>query len=377
VKRSFGTLLLAGLTTCAGTSAQDEIIGPTDGSQPVAIVNVNVVPMDRERVLQSQTVVIRNRRIVTVAPSGSVTPPSDAVVIDGRGRYLMPGLIDMHVHIRSHELEEYLKAGITTVRNMWGYEELVPIIRDIDAGTLKGPRIFSLTSGFDASPSAVPQTQISDNPAAVAALIDRQFALGFREVKVYQKLSVVAYDSIAAAARRKGMTFAGHLPAQVSLNHALVSGQRSIEHLGGYGVGPQLAGQVAATVQAGAYNCPTLAIITMLTSADFSEGRRTIVAALAAGGARLLVGTDSGIDRTLAGKSIYDELDLFVRAGLTPFQALLGATRTAAEYLGQSQNFGIIAEGMEADLILLGSDPLKDVGAVRGIVAVFQDGRIL
>jgi imidazolonepropionase-like amidohydrolase len=91
----------------------------------------------------------------------------------------------------------------------------------------------------------------------------------------------------------------------------------------------------------------------------------------------LLVGTDSGIGRTLPGVSIYDELELFVASGLSPYDALLGATRTAAEYLGESGNLGTIAAGKKADMILLRSNPLSDVRAVRGVQAVIQRGRVL
>jgi len=226
--------ILATVTSCSTVVVDDAttITGDHDASS-IAIVNVNVVPMDQERVIQSQTVLIDNGRITAIGPASSTQVPTGALRIDAKGKYLLPGLIDMHVHIRSSELDKYLPAGITSVRNMWGYDELVPIMRDIDSKTRKGPRIFSLTAGFDASPPQWPQTQISDDPAAIPALIDRQYNLGFREIKVYQKLSRAAYDTIVAVAQRKGMTFAGHMPPLVGLDHVLESGQRSIEHLGG------------------------------------------------------------------------------------------------------------------------------------------------
>lgn len=369
-------IVISVMAACSGSSPQEPIIGPTDGTQPIAIVNVNVVPMDTERVLVAQTVVVRDGRVAQMGSASTITPPADALVIDARGGYLIPGLIDMHVHIRSAEIEEYLRAGVTSVRNLWGYNELPAHMRDIDNGTRRGPKIFSLTAGFDGSPPFWPQTQISDDPTVIAPLIDRQYELGFREVKVYQKLTRAAYDTIVAVARRKGMTFAGHTPSQVGLNHVLASGQRSIEHLGGYATGSGLGAQVAATLQAGTYNCPTMAILAMLNPASVAAANRQIVGALHRGGARLLVGTDSGIDRTQPGISIYDELEEFVAAGLTPYQALLGATRTGAEYLAQSANIGGIATGMEADLVLLRANPLNDVRAVRGVRAVIHDGKV-
>jgi imidazolonepropionase-like amidohydrolase len=115
----------------------------------------------------------------------------------------------------------------------------------------------------------------------------------------------------------------------------------------------------------------------MLNGEGASARLREIVGALHRGGARLLVGSDAGIDRTLPGSSIHDELELFVRSGLSPYQALLGATRTAAEYLRQREHIGGIAVGMEADLVLLRANPLANIQATRDIRAVVHDGRIL
>jgi imidazolonepropionase-like amidohydrolase len=369
-------LLLAALPTCSSTTPTDDIVGPTDG-QPLAIVNVNVVPMDRDIVLESQTVIVRDGRIVSIGPAGSGAPPTDATVIDGRGGYLMPGLIDMHVHMRSSEAEQYLPHGVTTVRNMWGYSTLGNLVRDIDEGRRKGPRIFSLSSGFDGSPAIWPETQISDDPAAIAPLIDRAYDQGYREVKVYQQLSRASYDTIVAITRRKGMTHAGHRPTAVPLSHVLASGQRSLEHLNGYVGAPDLDARIAATVAAGAYICPTLAIQAMLNPENVTSQHRAVVGAMHRAGVKLLVGSDAGIDRTAAGSSIHDELAMFVSSGVPPYHALLGATKTAAEYLGQSGNIGVVKVGLEADLLLLRSNPLRDIRATRDIRAVINDGRVL
>src|SRR5215203_6238630 len=171
-------VLLAAITSCAEVVVDD---GPHQTSgEPIAIVDVNVVPMERERVAESQTVLVQDGKIAAIGERSAVQIPPGATVINGKGKYLMPGLIDMHVHIRSAELDDYLPAGVTTVRNMWGYDGLVATIQAIESGTKQGPRIFSLSPGFDASPPNWPYTQISDDPAAIRALIDHQYSLGFR-----------------------------------------------------------------------------------------------------------------------------------------------------------------------------------------------------
>ncbi|MEO8575164.1 MAG: amidohydrolase family protein [Gemmatimonadales bacterium] len=377
MKRHLALWIVGVAASCSAVvHEEDTAITGDRSATSIAIVNVNVVPMDQDRVIQSQTVLIDNGRITSIGPASSTQVPAGSLRIDARGKYLLPGLIDMHVHIRTSELDKYLPAGVTSVRNMWGYNELPAIMRDIETGVRKGPHIFSLTAGFDGSPAQWPQTQLSDDPSLISAMVDRQYDLGFREIKVYQRLSRAAYDTIVAVAKRKGMTFAGHTPTLVGLDHVLESGQRSIEHLGGYSTGSQLDAQISATIQAGTYNCPTIAVQSLLTPSR-GDGLRAITLALHTRGARLLVGTDAGIDVTAAGSSIHDELELFVRAGIPAFDALLGATRTAAEYLGQSSAIGTIAVGKEADLILVRGNPLQDIRSTREIEAVIVNGTLL
>ena len=376
MRNTFAALLLAITTSCSTDGVDHPLFEGNLDATSIAIVNVNVVPMDQDRVIESQTVLIENGRITALGSVSSVSPPAGALLINGEGRYLLPGLIDMHVHIRSAEITRYVDAGVTSVRNMWGYDELPAIMRDIDAGTRKGPRVFSLTAGFDASPPQWPQTQITDNPALLASLLDHQYDLGFREIKVYQKVSRVAYDTLVAIAKRKGMTFAGHMPPAVGLNYVLSSGQRSIEHLGGYNVGSGLDAQITATLQAGTYICPTLAIQSELSSASRAADLRAITGAMHARGVKLLAGSDAGIDVTQPGTSIHEELEMLVRSGLTPFHALLGATRTAAEYLGQTSEIGTIAVGKEADLILVRANPLQDIKRTKDIDAVIVNGKV-
>lgn len=367
-------LLAACAVACADAASRETTTTPPIDATDVAIVNVNVVPMDAERILSAHTVLIHDGRVVTIAPSSAVTVPAGATTIDGNNGYLLPGLIDMHVHILAEDLPAYLRYGVTTVRNMWGFNELPRIIDEVARGTRSGPQIFSLTAGFDGSPAVWPQTQISDDVRAIPSLIDRQQQLGFREIKVYQKLSRPAYDTIVAEARRRNMTFAGHTPPSVGVLLAVAAGQRSLEHLGGFGDGADLSRQVAAVAAAGTYICPTLTIQSMMSPSAWTEARRNIVRALHQGGARILAGSDSGIGRTQPGISIHQELEQLVLAGMDPYDALLGATRLAAEYLGQSNRLGVIKPGAEADLLLVRSNPLRNITATQAVEAVFVNG---
>ena len=387
------TLLLILCLGCGSPVTEPAPLQVQTGSDSLLVIrNARIVTMTNPGVLSGQTVVVRGDRIAALGPAAAVQLPDGATIVDAGGRYLLPGLIDMHVHILTEHLEGYLQHGITSVRNLWGYRELPALINSIHNGARRGPSIYSLSPGFDGSPIRWPQTQLSDDATQIAALIDAQVQQGFRELKVYTNLTRAAFDTIVAITRRRGLTFAGHVPVRVPLEHAIASGQRSIEHLGGYDVevstGPWLTVDAAAMRQwaqrsasAGVWNCPTLAVIDMLFTsspqrATVTQNRQRMVKALHDAGAGLLVGTDTGFDRMMPG-SIAEELRLFVAAGLSPYEALLGATRNAARYLQLEGEIGTIAVGARADLVLLHANPLADISAVTGVEAVVLRGRWL
>ena len=365
------------LAACNGAAEQVLSAPPSQSSSDslMLIHAAGVIPMDRPGVLERHSILVRRGRVVQISPAEQLMGVAGAKVVDARGKYVIPGLIDMHVHIDRADLGAYVQHGVTTVRNMWGFQQLAAIIADVAAGRVRGPEIHSLSSGFDGSPVKWPQTQLVDDLAQIAPLMQQQMAQGYREIKVYQDLSRAAYDSIIAIARARGLTFAGHVPTRVPLLYALQQGQRSIEHLGSYQL-EQIDGQARATAQAGTWNCPTLAILAQLDPGR-SGTRISIVKALHDAGARLLAGTDSGIGRTMPGASIADELRLLVEAGLSPYEALRGATIDAAEYLHLENEAGVIKPGARADLVILDANPLRDIAAVRRIRTVILRGEIL
>jgi imidazolonepropionase-like amidohydrolase len=199
------------------------------------------------------------------------------------------------------------------------------------------------------------------------------------------------------AAKDIGIPALGHVPFNVDIRHALESRMKSIEHFTGYDRAVSRTGRggttgwidadaarypslVSATVAAGVWNCPTLAIYSELSkqhgAADrdvIIRNRRALVRALSQAGAKLLVGTDAGIDIVAPGTSIHDELREFVAAGLTPFDALRGATISAAEFLGRSE-LGRVVIGARADLLLLEGNPLSNIENANRIAGVVLGG---
>ena len=137
-------------------------------------------------VLSGQTVIVKQRRVAQVGPTRSVKIPPDAIVVNGEGGYLMPGLIDAHVHVRDRELDAYVSNGVLTVRNMWGYPRIRSIKWEVKAGKLIGPTIYSLSPGLDASPGHWPLTQFVNDPRQADSVVAVQDGEGWKTIKVYQ-----------------------------------------------------------------------------------------------------------------------------------------------------------------------------------------------
>jgi hypothetical protein len=384
---------------CSSQRVTDAVIShPGDtvavsSARTVAFVGVNVISMRTSAVDRDRTVIVRDRRIIAIGPEASTPVPEGAFVVDGGDGYLMPGLVDMHVHNAVRDAALYVPSGITTVRNLWGYPGLREYGARVVAEDLRAPTILNVSPGLDGRPASWPYTRFVDDPAAAGDTIRKVLGEGWSALKIYDRVSRAVYDSIITLAHGAGVRAIGHVPFAVPIEYALAAGQDEIQHLSGYervlSTRPNWAaidnalvpGLVAKTVAAGTWNCPTLAILVRLyaqrpaSDRDAAiRNRRRFTKALHDGGARLLVGTDSGIDVIPAGTSIHAELAEFVAAGLTPYEALKSATHDAAEYLGALNEFGVVEVGRRADLLLLDHNPLGDVARVRAFRGVMVRG---
>ncbi|MFN0178548.1 MAG: amidohydrolase family protein [Gemmatimonadales bacterium] len=367
-------------------------------AQPIVIRGVTVVPMTTAATVADRVVVIRDGRVEAI--QGAADPvPAGAIEIDAAGKFLMPALTDMHVHVRRDELSRYLKAGVATVRSMWGYSTLAARADSIAAGFLWGPTIFSVSSGLDASPPTWPETQFVDDPLKADSVVGVQAGRGYRAIKIYQRLSRASFDSIVAAARRRGLDYLGHVPTAVDIRHALEARMRSIEHLGGYEVAVSRTGSaggfirwadadpsrysalIAETIANGVWNCPTLAIARRIigeggTAATARANYYRFVRELVAAGGKVVAGSDAGIDRTPAGTGLHEELRELVAAGLSPYHALRAATIDAGLLLDRPGH-GVLEVGALADLLLLDRNPLSDVTAVENPAGLVRRGQWL
>jgi imidazolonepropionase-like amidohydrolase len=264
----------------------------------VAFINVAVVPMDAERVLRDQTVVVRDGRIAQIGPSATVTPPAGALVIDGAGRYLMPGLSEMHAHIPSPQQGEgalertlflFLANGVTTIRGMLGHPAHLELRAQAERHEILAPRVYTSSPSINGNSAPTPE--------AGSRLVEEHHAAGYDFLKIHPGLSRETYDAVVATAGRVGIEWAGHVPAEVGLYRALEAGQITIDHLdayvealaghgggfsaqesGWFGLGftdqidvSRITALVVATREAGVWNVPTQSLMEHLLSPDDPE----------------------------------------------------------------------------------------------------------
>ena len=199
---------------------------------PVVITGVSVIPMDRDEVLQNQTVIVEQGRISYVG--GPRSAPPGATVVDGRGKFLMPGIAEFHAHVPSggqainahRALTLYALAGVTTARGMLGAPMHLAVRDSIRAGTLFGPRL--LTSGPSFNNNSV------TSPAVAVAMVTDQKNAGYDLLKIHPGVPRVAFDSLAATANRLRIPFSGHVPLEIGLDVALTSKYSTIDHMDGF-----------------------------------------------------------------------------------------------------------------------------------------------
>ena len=264
----------------------------------LVFTDVTVAPMDRDTTLAHQTVIVRGDKIAAIAPAASVTIDPGAKKIDGTGKWLMPGLADMHVHTWSEgDLTMFVAAGVTTVRNMFGSEQHLAWKKAIAEGKQFGPTLVTASPILDGDPPVWPGSIVLTKPDEVDGVVAGLKGKGYDFLKPYARLEKPVYDALVVAAKKHGMTLQGHVPKAVGLDAALAAGQRSIEHLDGWLEALSSAGEkqpgesywkamgrvvekideskiaalVEKTKQAGTYNCATLIVLAQMARLDDIE----------------------------------------------------------------------------------------------------------
>lgn len=211
---------------------------PAQGTTYV-IDNVNVIDVAAGTVVPGQRVVVVGSRITVVGPLAVTTSPPNATTVDGAGKYLIPGLWDMHVHVPAQNAGSafglFLANGITGVRDMGtGVDALLSLRADVASGRTLGPRIVGAGVLIDGAPIVYQGiTHLVTTPDQVRKAVDSLAARGVDFIKAYEMLRPEVYQALAEQAKARGLPFAGHLPLMVSAEDAVRAGHRSFEHLRG------------------------------------------------------------------------------------------------------------------------------------------------
>ncbi|MEP6572860.1 MAG: amidohydrolase family protein [Gemmatimonadota bacterium] len=418
------------LWTCSRAAAQR----PTGAPASVTITHVTVIDGTGALPMADMMVRIENGRIAGIENASKSPLANGTVTVDGRDRFLIPGLWDMHVHLWEPWPAPalgawFLSNGIVGVRDMGTPLQRIRYFRSaFSSPDTPGPRIVAAGPFLDGRRSD-PGTVIGvASDADGHDAVDSVLSWGGDFIKVLTGIPRPAFFGAAREARRKGVPIVGHLPLAVSPEEASDSGLRSFEHM--FGTALDCAYGSDATCQSrmhrlatldtarliqtlrknDSWQTPTLAAwhrvlrdqdgarsddprLALLpdtvrtvwladetpTPAGLAEAVRreaALIAPMHHAGIRFLAGTDFGDPFLFPGASLHDELANLVAAGLTPTEALQSASRDAAIFLGLGDSTGTIAIGKRADLVLLEADPLLDIHRTRQVAAVFTQGRL-
>ena len=221
---------------CAALAIVAPVVAASQSRLPVvAFVDVSVIPMDRNGVLEHQTVIVRDGLIATVGPVATVRPPAGTTVVDGRGKFLMPGLGDAHAHLSfmgggtafaELALQLFALHGVTMIRSMYTEPHHRSALNRVDAGEIIGPRAILASPAFTGQTAPTPQLARDS--------IRKYRGEGYLITKILPGITRETFDTLVAESKRLGMAVAGHIPQGIPLPHALASGMTSIEHLDGF-----------------------------------------------------------------------------------------------------------------------------------------------
>lgn len=381
------------------------------GGADLLIRNVQVVDVTGGGTYRASLCIADGRiRSIERAPGGGCHAER---VIEGEGRYAIPGLWDMHVHLaedgtHAEALDALLAHGITSARDMGGrFEVLDSWRRDIREGHRIGPDLLLVGPTINGPGDDSYHLEAATFEEGLAAA-DSVANLGADQVKVHRLLPRDAFRGVIAGAERHGLRVVGHIPRGTSSRQACELGMDEFAHLSAVLEAAVMREEEAAAGLASAvaeltgengqavYDCmaarqgaltPNLvAYAHIARTADSVAAALTwrligalgpVVRRSAASGVMLMVGSDApGENLEIPwGVSVHEELELLVRAGLSPGEALAAATVAPARFTGTFADVGSIDEGKRADLLLLRSNPLVDISATREIEWVIARGR--
>jgi imidazolonepropionase-like amidohydrolase len=410
----------AALATAAGSAAE-----PDPGE--FALVGATLIDGLGGPPVRNAVVLVRDGRIAAVGPKARVRIPKDAAVVDCAGSWILPGLWDMHAHFEQVEWGPiYLAAGVTTARDVGNELEFIKSVREAIADDRAiGPRLL-LAGVIDGGAPKAWGVNVAGTPEDGVRMVDRYHDAGFQQIKIYSSVQLPVLAAITREAHRLGMSVTGHIPEGIDAYQGVTAGMDQINHVqyvyevirpaaAADGTRPPTDWSGARTRRAVAFLRthhtvidPTLAIEEWILHparqpfAELEPGVLKVAPELsaqlthsgvppereAAAGRVLqdlvhLVGIlhkagipiVAGTDQTVPGYSLHRELELYVRAGFTPMEAIQAATLVPARVMHLEREVGTVTAGKRADLLVVDGNPLHRISDLRNVRLVIARGR--
>ncbi|TRZ41994.1 amidohydrolase family protein [Robertkochia solimangrovi] len=426
-----GLLLIAILVILLIDSNNTSFLKPdSEASSLLLVKNVNIIPMTSDTVLYHKDLLIENGKISRIADSINET---EAEILEGNNRFLLPGLIDMHVHVwDKYELGLYLANGVTSVRNLWGIPMHLRLKEAINSGNMIAPEFFTsgpkLTGPEFIGDDNLQLTTVEEAKAKVSSYKER----GYDFIKTYYGLTPDLYDAILEQAELSNMDVVAHASQNVDYTYHFNPQIASIEHTEDIVQLPldfkmdtlelqKIVDDFIASPHTSF--CPTLTVFNnihvLLSDKDvLSEDRLKnmnplirmvdskaqydrweytkfqdstiterieaqhnfhlfIVKQLHDNGVRIICGTDAGIGITEPGRSIHQEMAFYKEAGLSNYEVLKTATANPGKTHKLMQNLGTVEVGKHANLLLVETDPTEDLKTLETPTYVLIKGMVL
>jgi len=271
-------------------------------SQISAFINVNIVTMLNNTILGNQTMLVKDGTIEAIGDSTQVKIPEGAFIIDGKDKYLMPSLIDMHIHLGDNEddLLLFLVNGVTTIRNMWGYENFrlrnwlfgtrvfnhLDLRDKIKNGLMLGPTIISAGPMIEGETPFFPKFMVKSVKSTKIAeeVVRNQADKGYDVIKFYSTLSEDVFSTLVHTAKKNNIAISGHVPDKVGIRNVVNAKVTSIEHLFGFfnPYNPELAAKeyeiseiAKISAENNVYHCPTLIASERICNIEAMEQYKT------------------------------------------------------------------------------------------------------
>ena len=396
-----------------GKSTEKEIENPGISYSKLVLKNVNLLTMVDDSILKNKNIYLENGKIIEIEDD-SLKIKNGYTEISAKGKFVMPGLIDMHAHIFDrNDLPQYLSYGVTTVRNMMGFPMHLRWKQQLLNNKFPGSTLITATPTINSGDNAGPFHKIIQEEAEIEDAIITYANAGYDFIKVYDDINSNQLKSIQKIAKKYGLMVAGH-PPKISFEALLSSSLISIEHVEELrkfldkessdqsitGIAKQIRkSNKAVTINLIAFyriyktviegqsyvddlntNAinPIISFIGNKQLADYTEAGskykvfakkkfivlQKLAKALSDEGVEILFGTDSGPNFITPGKSVFEEIVLLSEAGISNYNILKSATKSAATIL-QKNDIGTIQLGNKSNLLLLKNNPFADIKTLQ------------